>query len=191
MPQAQLNRDHFGIDVQSLGIDVRKGLYKLTCSACRKPTVFFEEELIYPRLPIGPPPVDGMPEDVREDYDEARKVAAASPRSAAALLRLAVQKLCKHLGESGKNINDDISELVKKGLNVKIQKALDIVRVVGNNAVHPGELDLNDTPEICTQLFGLLNMIVERMISEPKLLNDLFSSLPASSLNQISKRDNP
>ena len=39
---------------------------------------------------------------------------------------------CGHLGESGKNINDDIAALVKKGLNLMIQQSLDVVRVIGN-----------------------------------------------------------
>ncbi len=47
-------------------------------------------------------------EDIRRDYDEAAKVLALSPRGAAALLRLAIRKLCKELGEPGKNINEDI-----------------------------------------------------------------------------------
>jgi hypothetical protein len=171
--------------------DYREGIFVFNCVACGKPTVFFKSRLLYPGHLIGSIPIDGMPDDVRADYEEARRVAGASPRSAAALLRLAVQKLCKHLGEKGKNINDDIAELVKKGLNVEIQQALDIVRVIGNNAVHPGELDLNDTPEICLQLFGLINLIVERMIVEPQKLKELFSTLPPSSLSAIQKRDNP
>jgi len=83
--------------------------------------------MVYPASPLGPSPIDGMPEVIRTDYEEARSIAEASPRAAAALLRLAVQKLCKHLGEKGENINQDIANLVKKGLSVEVKQALDIV----------------------------------------------------------------
>ncbi len=66
---------------------------------------------------------------------------------------------------------------------------LDIVRVIGNNAVHPGQIDLNDSPQVCEGLFGLVNMIVDRMIIQPKKLEELYSSLPESSLRAIQKRD--
>jgi hypothetical protein len=63
-----------------------------------------------------------------------------SPRGAAVLLRLAIHKLCKHLGESGENLYDDIASLVEKGLSPTIQKYLDVVRVIGNEAVHHGNI---------------------------------------------------
>ena len=53
-----------------------------------------------------------------------------------------------HLELKGKNIDDDIGALVKRGLDARIQKALDVVRVVGNNAVHPGQIDLRDDNEL-------------------------------------------
>ena len=131
-----------------------------------------------------------MPEDVKEDYEEARLVVEVSPRSAAALLRLALQKLMRHLGESGENLNDDIANLVKKGLPEKIQKALDALRVIGNNAVHPGELDLRDDKETALALFELLNMIVEVMITQPKKVNEIYDKLPKGAKEAIKKRDN-
>jgi hypothetical protein len=54
---------------------------------------------------------------------------------------------------TGKDITKDIGSFVKKGLSPKIQKALDIVRVVGNESVPPGQIDLNDNPATTTKLF--------------------------------------
>ena len=165
------------------------GLFVLDCVGCGGHTIFFKQRMIYPANPVGPAAIEGMPEEIRTDYEEARSIAEASPRAAAALLRLAVQKLCKLLGEKGKDINQDIANLVKKGLSVEVQQALDIVRVIGNNAVHPGRIDLKDSPQVCDGLFVLINMITDRMIIQPKKLEELYSSLPDSSLQAIGKRD--
>ena len=129
------------------------------------------------------------PDQTRVDYDEARNIVGESPRGAAALLRLAIQKLCIHLGESGKNLNDDIGSLVKKGLPVEIQQALDIVRVIGNNSVHPGELSEEDVSDVALTLFELINQIVEDRIARPKKLNSLFEKLPKGAREGIEKRD--
>ncbi|MGH8322042.1 MAG: DUF4145 domain-containing protein, partial [Gammaproteobacteria bacterium] len=134
-------------------------------------------------------PHPDMPDTVRLDYEEARIISTNSPRGSTALLRLAIQKLCVFLGEKGKNINDDIASLVEKGLSIEIQQALDVVRVVGNNAVHPGELSESDVAEVSTTLFELVNQIVEERISRPKKLKELFNKLPESARKAIEKRD--
>ena len=80
-----------------------------------------------------------MPEDVRADFLEAASIVDASARGAAALLRLCIQKIVMALGGRGNNLNEDIGNLVEQRLIPQsIQQALDVVRVVGNNAVHPG-----------------------------------------------------
>ena len=106
-----------------------------------------------------------------------------------ALLRLAAQKLCANLGESGKDINGDIASLVKKGLDQDVQEALDSLRVIGNNAVHPGEMDLKDNTETAPALFNLVNLVVEDRIAQPKKRRAVFSKLPVGVRAAIRKRD--
>jgi Domain of unknown function (DUF4145) len=160
-----------------------------SCHVCLATTLWWESKLVYPDAAVSPLAHSDMPATVKADYDEARQVLRTSPRSAAALLRLGVQKLCAELGEPGKNINDDIAGLVKKGLDPLVQQALDVLRVVGNNAVHPGQIDLDDDVDTAASLFDLVNLIVERMIALPKKVGAMYDALPASALAAITKRD--
>lgn len=160
------------------------------CENCKKHTFWLNTQMVYPLTGTTQLPNIDMPEDVKTDYEEARRIVELSPRGAAALLRLAIQKLCKYLGGSGKNINTDIGRLVKKGLPSKIQKALDTVRVIGNNAVHPGLIDIKDDIETANILFTLVNIICENQISEPKLIDKVYKEkVPAKQKEEISERD--
>lgn len=158
------------------------------CNHCAEYCLWNNDVMVYPTRGNAPSPHADMPDDVKADYEEAALIADLSPKGAAALLRLAIQKLCIHLGGAGKNINDDIAQLVKGGLGTTVQQALDVVRVVGNNAVHPGQIDVDD-PGTVKNLFGLLNVIVETMISVPKNVNTLYTNLPAGALQGIQRRD--
>lgn len=159
------------------------------CYNCRKLAFWIGEELIWPQIPNGFSPNPDMPEAIQRDFLEAGTIVSKSPRGAAALLRLCIQNLCVELGESGKNINDDIASLVKKGLDSRIQMMLDVVRVVGNNAVHPGELDIRDDNELALKLFELVNLIVDALISQPKAISSLYGALGPKALSAIERRD--
>lgn len=159
------------------------------CRRCEEIQVWLNEEMIIPAV-VGIPEANKyMPSKVKEIYYEARNVFPKSVKASAALLRLAIQHLCIELGCKGKNINEDIGKLVQDGLPSEVQKALDIIRVTGNNAVHPGTMDLNDNDQIAAKLFDLLNFIVDRMIVQPKEIENLFNDLPAGALDAIEKRD--
>lgn len=173
------------------GFAHQSGISSSYCSHCKKRAFWHDGRMVVPDETSVEPPHQDLPSDCVPEYMEASSIFSRSPRSSAALLRLCIQKLLPHLGESGKNINDDIKSLVSKGLPVLVQKALDYCRVVGNNAVHPGEIDLNDTPEIAQNLFQMINFIVQNRITSPKEIEDLYNQLPQGSREAIEKRDKP
>ena len=159
------------------------------CFSCKKLSVWRYDKMLYPQITHSHTPNADLPEDIRNDFLEASAILSLSPRGSAALLRLCVQKLCRHLGEKGKNINDDIRSLVEKGLDETTQQALDVVRVVGNDAVHPGLIDLRDDPDVANKLFMLVNHIAEMMITRPKTINEIYQLIPPEKQADIAKRD--
>lgn len=160
-----------------------------SCYNCDNLSVWIYDKLVYPTIGEAPAANPDMPAEIRSDYEEASTILDYSPRGAAALIRLAIQKLCKELGQPGRNINEDIGALVKAGLDPRVQQALDAVRVIGNSAVHPGQIDLQDDRATAETLFKLLNLIVDKTISEPKHISEVYSSLPHSALKAIERRD--
>lgn len=159
------------------------------CFSCKKFAAWIGCKMVYPGFTHEVMPAEDMPSDIRVDFIEAQGILSKSPRGSAALLRLCVQKLCKHLGEEDKNIHRDIGELVRKGLDVRIQQALDIVRVVGNDAVHPGQIDLRDDLETANKLFTLVNLILDALITQPRMISGLFDNIPESKREEITRRD--
>ncbi len=181
--QASRGKDGNGIITKDKDFLVTK------CVKCEAITIWHGENIIYPHNSVVEPPNNDLPDDIKEDYNEAASISNFSPRAAAALLRLCIQKICIFLGESGKELCRDIGCLVKKGLPSDVQKALDCVRVIGNEAVHPGTIDFKDDRGIANKLFKLVNFIAQKMISEPKELEDLYNQIPKEKLEGIEKRD--
>ena len=159
------------------------------CNRCGELTIWLHDGLVWPIGGNAPPVNPDLPEEVQLDYREAGVVAQYSPRSAAALLRLAVEKLCQSLVPGRKTLNARIRTLVERGLNPEIQQALDIVRVVGNNAVHPGKMDISDDQQAVATLFRLVNLIGDEMITRKSQIAEFFDSLPESDKSAIAKRD--
>ena len=177
------------------------------CDACHKPSVWINDKesvlnwpmpglpmtgllggrqtLIFPLECVAPQAEEDMPEDIKVDYEEARLVFSHSPRAAAALLRLCVQKLCQEiLGKKGE-IHKQIGELVEMGLPSRVLKAFDTIRIFGNESVHPGTVNLNDTPEVALALFSLLNMAVRHCITEEKELEAIRALTPENKRRDI------
>ena len=164
-------------------LDQHKGHYRIAeCTHCKNFSFWDSKgKMLIPKEITAPPPNEDMPNEVKEIYQEARAVQSISPRAAAALLRVALEKLCEELGEKKGNLNKRISNLEKKGLPEKVIKDLNIVRIYGNEGgSHAGQIDLTgkDNEEIVKGLFNLVNFIVKETITDPKVTESLFNNLP-------------
>lgn len=178
-------------------------IYTATCKRCDCLSIWYWEDvlssydglysnsanMIFPSVTSIPSPSEDLEVEIQEDYLEAASIVDSSPRGACALLRFALQKLMIQLWESGKDINKDIWSLVKKWLNPIVQQALDTVRVIGNEAVHPWELNIKDDKETAYQIFWLINIISDYMITQPRKIQELYWTLPTVKLQGIQDRD--
>lgn len=162
------------------------------CTSCSQETIWVGSQMVWPLQVLAPAPAADMPIEVIGDFEEARRIHALSPRGSAALLRLVVQKLCPILGSDKKDINKAIGDLVaQQKISPMLQKALDAVRVIGNESVHPGELDIKDDHETVASLFALINFIVYEAITRPKEIGAIYAMIPENKLAGIVARDGP
>jgi hypothetical protein len=149
--------------------------------------------MVYPPARLGVPPHPEMPARPLELYLEAQDVAARSPRAAAALLRVAVDVLLREVveGAGRKSLNDVIGMAVAAGLTPAVQQALDVLRVIGNDALHPEAivLDEQDPDAKVASLSKLMNVVVEQMVASPRLAREMLDTLPSGAREGIARRD--
>ena len=164
------------------------------CTNCRWCSIWRDNEMIYPLISSAPKPENNMPVPVRELYEEASLVSIHSSRAAAALLRVALEKLTEHLGETDPNLNTRIGNLRKKGVSEDVINSLDIVRITANSGgAHAGIIDLTgaDGADIVNRLFWLVNYIIEKTINDPAKIKQMFQDLPADKRKGAEDRDKP
>ena len=159
------------------------------CNRCEEVTIWNNDKMVFPLTGNSPLPNSDMPANIKKDYNEARDIVSRSPRAACVLLRLCVEKICDEQEEKGNNLNEKIGNLAKKGLNLEIVHALDIVRVVGGQAVHPLEMQLDDDVKIASSLFKIVNYISEFIYTSKKTIEEVFQDLPDGKKEAIKKRD--
>ncbi len=160
------------------------------CDHCQRYALWVTGSMVWPAGSLAPAPNNDLPTEVRKVYDEASAVSQISPRAATGLLRLAIQLLVNSIeGTTKSNLNSAIGDLVKMGLRPKVQQALDVLRVVGNDAVHPGQIELDNDPALTRSLFELVNIIATSMISEPATVEAMYSTLPEEKRSQVDRRD--
>lgn len=148
------------------------------CSNCQNFTLWLYGNMIYPykgNVEIANP---DLPKQVMSDYNEAVDVANLSAKSAAALLRLALFKLCAHLVGKDYTMDEYIEHLIKRGLPKELVNGLYKVHCIGPNAVAPGVIDSDDKLEMAFALFSFINSICDYFITQPRRIHESINNLP-------------
>ena len=147
------------------------------CDGCRKPTVWYHKELVWPK-PFPVRPSDHMPESVKIPFTEAQRITFISPSAAAGLLRLSLERLCKEEGLTGKLV-EMISEL---SVPPHVVQAAHAIRLVGNDAVHEGFIHYDEeaTPELVIKMSELLNSIVDYTIGSKNVVASILATRESS-----------
>lgn len=163
--------------------------YICQCGHCKKITFWENKDMVYPSTGNAPMSNPDMPDEIKEDYNEARDIVLRSPRSACVLLRLCIEKICDEKKTKGNDLNEKIKKLAEQGLDDSIIKALDTVRVIGGQAVHPLEMDLKDDVNTATMLFRIVNYISDWAYTRKKTIDNIFESLPDGKKKAIKSRN--
>jgi hypothetical protein len=66
------------------------------------------------------------------------------------------------LKETGKNLDENVASLARKGLEVEIQQAMDVLQVIRRKPGQESHVDLRDETAVTTRMLESLKEILER-----------------------------
>lgn len=169
------------------------------CIACAGESIWLKEEIgqdesawrmLWPATG-GEPAHERLPAELLSLYNEARAVAPGSPRAAAALLRLLTESLLRTITGTTDRLDSNIAALVKDGrLNETARKLADYLRITGNDMVHPGQIDADpEAQRRVGMMFPFVNLLVDRLIAQPAIIDELYEQLPESKRDAADRRD--
>jgi hypothetical protein len=107
-------------------------------------------------------PEKQLTEELEEDFEEAAAILNKSPGAAAALMRLCIHHMMPLLAGQGKTLDENVSSLVRKGLEVEIQQSMDMLRVLCKYPFQAGNFEWKEDNETATNFAKLLKGIMER-----------------------------
>ena len=113
-------------------------------------------------LLVFPTKIDRTPELAEEDLEEAAAILNKFPRGAAALMRVCIQKLVPLLEDNGEQLNQHVSSLVRKGLEVEMQQAMEVLQVLRSDPSQLNPLESQADRETALRFLDSLKAVLER-----------------------------
>jgi hypothetical protein len=134
-------------------------LHISNCHNCNGFSLWVSGLLVYPTK------LDKTPELVEEDLEEATAILNNFPRGATALMRVCIQKLVPLLEDNGKELNQRVSSLVRKGLEMEMQQAKEVLQVLRTDPVQLSQLESQADKETALRFLDSLKEVLERRMS--------------------------
>ena len=131
-------------------------LHISNCHSCNGFSLWVGGLLVFPTR------IDKTPELVEEDLEEAAAILNKFPRGATALMRVCIQKLVPLLKENGKELSDDISSLMRKGLEMEMQQAMEVLEFLRGDSAQLNSLESQADRETALRLLDSLKAVLER-----------------------------
>ncbi len=162
-------------------------IYTLSCTnqACHKRSVIAINRTSGKQIDIYPQNVyrhfpEYIPQQIRDDYEEASQIIDKSPKAAATLLRRCLQGMIRDFwGVSEKRLIDEINA-IKDKVTPSQWKAIDGLRHIGNIGAHM-EKDVNlivdVTPDEATKLLKLIELLLEKWYISRQEEEELYDSI--------------
>lgn len=195
--QSYLSNNTYGEEDNHLKFDdtrVVKGheesyfrIYTLSCTnkACYKRSVIAINRTSGKQIDIYPQNVyrhfpEYIPQQIRDDYEEASQIIDKSPKAAATLLRRCLQGMIRDFwGVSGKRLIDEIYA-IKDKVTPSQWKAIDGLRDIGNIGAHM-EKDVNLIVDVssdeATKLLKLIELLLEKWYISRHEEEELYNSI--------------
>ena len=135
-------------------------LHISSCHSCNGFSLWVGGLLVFPTR------IDKTPELVEEDLEEAAAILNKFPRGATALMRVCIQKLVPLLEDNGNALNQRVSSLVRKGLEMEAQQAMDVLQVLRSDPAQLTHLESQADKETALRFIDSLKEVLERRMSQ-------------------------
>ena len=148
------------------------------------------------------PQPEYIPEPIRNDYEEACKIANLSPKAAATLARRCLQGMIRDFCEIKKEtLYQEIEELKKKfnnnaapqGVTTESIEAIDNVRKMGNIGAHmefKDDVVVNIDPKEATMLIGLIDMLFKEWYIARHERDERLQKIKEMTENKVRQEEN-
>lgn len=154
-------------------------VYSSTDEAPEETENTFYGNLLYP---IFPGEMKGVPETVRQIYEETVRVKSISPIAFVVLARRLLEEICLDKNTKKKNLAENLKELVSRGeLPPVLADASDLIRFIGNAGAHASKTKIT-VPQTWA-VSDFLKVIIEYLYVAPHKINDFKSRLNALKKN--------
>ena len=143
------------------------------CNSCEEYAIWVNDRIVYPQAIIRIPK-DDMPDQIKTFYRQASSISSQCPPASAALLRTVLEMLCTELNYTEGSLKQRIEKMKNDGkIDDELHDAMQSVRIVGNNAVHAGQIEVDDSKEVVKVLFEIIDDITLDLFTKPKRRKEL------------------